>query len=245
MSILYDFVFLDKSFLLCNNDRKDLSEFLCFIKEGNRNHMKFDGIIFDLDGTLWDTVHEICETWNLVLEKHPHISKTVTEKELRSTMGLPIDKIGERLFPMVSKKMQLQLLDECGELEISYLNEHGGTLYADLEPVLKQLSEKYPLFIVSNCQCGYIESFLNAHHMKKYFKDYECFGNTGLSKGENNCLVIERNQLQHAVYVGDTQGDADSAKFANIPFIYAAYGFGAVEEFDFKIKEIHEILEII
>ena len=41
---------------------------------------------------------------------------------------------------------------------------------------------------------------------------------------------MERNGLSEAVYVGDTQGDANSCKEAEIPMIYAAYGFGEVEK---------------
>ena len=42
--------------------------------------------------------------------------------------------------------------------------------------------------------------------MAEYFEDFECAGNTGKPKGENNKLVIERNNLKSPVYVGDTQG---------------------------------------
>lgn len=39
--------------------------------------------------------------------------------------------------------------------------------------------------------------FFKAHKLDKYFTDYECPGRTGLSKGENNKLVIERNNLKN------------------------------------------------
>ena len=43
-------------------------------------------------------------------------------------------------------------------------------------------------------------------------------------------LLAERNALDCAVYVGDTQGDLDSASAAGIPFIFASYGFGTVDK---------------
>ncbi len=90
--------------------------------------------------------------------------------------------------------------------------EHGATLYDKLEDTLKVLSKKYKLFIVSNCQDGYIETFMKFYNLDKYFVDFECPGRTNLSKAENIKIVIERNNLKHPVYVGDTQMDCDAAK---------------------------------
>jgi len=206
--------------------------------------MKYDGIIFDLDGTLWDSTEGICSTWNQVLSKYPQIKTEITLEKLYSCMGLLMEAIAERLFPQLDKKMQLKLLQECCELENSYLAKHGGILYPQLEETIAKLAETHKLFIVSNCQDGYIQSFFAAHKLDKYFTDFESAGKTGLSKGENNKLVIERNQLKNAIYVGDTLGDAKSAIDANIPFIFARYGFGDVEKYDFVIDAFNEMLKI-
>ena len=128
------------------------------------------------------------------------------------------------------------------EEERKLLLKDGGTLYKDLESTLQTLSKSYSLFIVSNCQCGYIETFLEYHKLSKYFKDFECAGNTRLAKGENIKSVMKRNNLVHPVYVGDTQGDCDAAKLANIPFVFASYGFGKVDGYDYVIKEISEMV---
>ena len=73
--------------------------------------------------------------------------------------------------------------------------------------------------------------------------DFECFGNTGLSKGENIRLLMERAQITDAVYVGDTKGDADACTFAGIPFIFAEYGFGSPTHYAHKITRFPELLE--
>lgn len=207
-------------------------------------NMNIDSIIFDLDGTLWNSTEAICSTWGLVLKSYPEIKKKITVSDLERCMGLPLDVIAERLFPEIEEGKRKELMTECCRIENQYLTEHGGVLYPDLEDTVKKLEKKYQLYIVSNCQDGYIQSFLNAHKMGKYFKDFECIGVTGLSKGENNKLIIKRNQLKSPVYVGDTQGDADSAKVAEIPFVYARYGFGQVAEYDYVIDNFKELLEI-
>ena len=100
----------------------------------------------------------------------------------------------------------------------------------DLKDVLDTLKSDYFLAIVSNCQVGYIEAFLEYHKLAQYFDDTENYGNTMLSKGENIRLVVDRKHLEQAVYVGDIMGDDNSTMEAGLPFIHAAYGFGTVPE---------------
>ncbi|MCQ2968813.1 MAG: HAD family hydrolase [Clostridium sp.] len=206
--------------------------------------MKIDSIIFDLDGTLWNSIEGVSKTWSFVLKKYDYEKKEVTVEDLYNCMGKQIDEIGEILFPNLNSKVRKSLMNECCALENKYLGEHGGILYDKVEETLKKLSEKYKLFIVSNCQDGYIECFFKAHKLDKYFTDYEHPGRTGLSKGENNKLIIERNNLKNPVYVGDTKGDAESARIAGIPFVFAKYGFGKVEEYKYEINKFDDLLTI-
>lgn len=207
--------------------------------------MKVDSIIFDLDGTLWDSTDGVVKAWNKVLQSYEDPDLLVTKEAIEKVMGLHIKEIGKRLFPDLNEEKQDSLIQACCHEECSYLSKTGGRLYEGLEAVLNKLSQSYKLFIVSNCQCGYIEAFFEAHKLDKYFSDYENPGRTGLSKGENIKLIIERNKLKASVYVGDTEGDLIASKNAGIPFVYAAYGFGTVKEYDYKINNIYELLYLI
>lgn len=207
---------------------------------------KYDGIIFDLDGTLWDSRRPICEAWNIILERHPEVSKReVTIDELNSCMGLPMYDIAAKLFPEETEEKRNALMDELCIYENEYLAEVGGDLYPELADTLLKLKEKYPLFIVSNCQDGYIESFLSAHLMSDFFKDTECWGRTFLPKGESNKILIARNELKNPVYVGDTQGDKQSAVDAGIDFIFAEYGFGEVDSYTDKIDAFSNLSKLL
>ena len=203
--------------------------------------MTVDSIIFDLDGTLWDSVDEIIFTWNGVIARNGFPRKLIDRKEQEGVMGLPMDEIGRRLFPNETAQRQMELMSQCIKDENEYLAVHGATLYPGAQETLEYLSKKYKLCIVSNCQKGYIEAFLQAHDLAEYFTDRLCFGETGLSKGENNRIVIQRNGFEKPVYVGDTAGDRQSAIDAQIPFVYAEYGFGTVNDYDMKISTFMEL----
>ncbi|NLZ48582.1 MAG: HAD family hydrolase [Clostridiales bacterium] len=207
--------------------------------------MNIDSIIFDLDGTLWDSTEGVLESWNQTMEKFSEIRKELTVEDIKGVMGLTIEDIAVKLFPDLDDRQRLNIIKQCCEDECKLLEVKGGVLFPKLEEVLKELSKKYKLFIVSNCQCGYIEAFFKAHKLEEYFVDFENPGRTGLTKGENIKLVMERNNLKSSIYVGDTAGDQKAAKVAGIPFIYARYGFGEVNEYDYIMDSFEELLEIV
>ncbi|KPB03800.1 HAD family hydrolase [Bacillus sp. CHD6a] len=200
-----------------------------------------DSIIFDLDGTLWDSRETVLVAWNEILKNDDKIEKELTGDDFKATMGLQMHEIEKILFPDMEEKYRAQLSNKCCEAERVLLEQKGGQLYEQLEEVLESLSQKYKLFIVSNCQDGYIEAFYKYHQLETYFIDYENPGRTGLSKGENIKLIMERNQLKSPVYVGDTLGDKEASRVAGIPFVYASYGFGEVEEYDYIIYSLRDL----
>jgi phosphoglycolate phosphatase len=203
-----------------------------------------DSIIFDLDGTLWDASENVLLCWNNVLKDKEDVKRLLVLEDFHGIMGLQMKEIGEKFFPYLEEARREELLKECSEVECQYLSEKGGTLYDNLKETLQGLSKKYKLFIVSNCQEGYIEAFFQYHQLGQYFLDYENPGRTGLSKGENIKLIIKRNNLKDPVYVGDTAGDLKGAQIAGIPFVYASYGFGKVSHFDYSIDKLEDLVQL-
>lgn len=203
------------------------------------------GIIFDMDGTLWDSAENVAISWNIAIEQSGLSDKVLNAADIHGVMGRTMDKIADALFPELSKEKRMELLELCCKLENEYLAEHGGELYPKLEATLAKLGEDYPLYIVSNCQAGYIEAFLDYYGFWKYFKDIECYGNNFKQKGENIRLLAERNGLEKAVYVGDIQGDYDASMQAGVGFIHAAYGFGTINAEVPAIKTMAELPETV
>lgn len=207
--------------------------------------MEKSGIIFDMDGTLWDSAKAVADSWTEVVAREYTPERVITEEEIKSVMGLTMDKLAARIFPELPEEKRLQLLEVCGREENEYLRTHGAIVYPQVEETFQKLKEKYHLYIVSNCQSGYIEAFLEYYGYGKYIEDTECYGNNGLVKGENIRKVTERNHLTNAVYVGDIQGDYDASMQAGVEFIHAGYGFGTVNANVPEIAAFAELPEVV
>ena len=201
-------------------------------------------LIFDLDGTLWDSSQPVAESWNEVFERRGS-SLHLTADDIRNVMGKTMEEIARTILPVYDEDGKA-LFAECETYEVDYISIHGGTLYEGVEETLKKLKDDgYRLAIVSNCQSGYIGAFLKSMKMGEYFCDTEEWGNTLKPKDENIRLVMERNNCTRAIYIGDTQKDMDSARGAGIPFIYAAYGFGQTALPDGVIYAFDELPEAV
>lgn len=183
-------------------------------------------ILFDLDGTLWDSSREVALSWSMALEPY---GIRVCQEDARSVMGRTLDEIAALLLPGRTDAERRRILAACSAAEIDYLRRHGAAPYPGLEEVLRTLSRDYALGIVSNCQEHYIETFLDYYGLWAYITDTENAGRTGRSKGENIRMVAERNGFDRVLYVGDTQKDCDAAELAGVPFVHAAYGFGVID----------------
>ena len=79
----------------------------------------------------------------------------------------------------------------------------------------------------------------------KILRHFESSGNTGLAKCDYIKIVVARNRLENPIYIGDTQWHYEAAEKANIPFTYAAYCFGQVENWEWKIESFTELTDII
>ena len=200
-------------------------------------------IIFDLDGTLWDTSDTVVRIWNEVLSaKCPSLK--MTKEIMSSLMGKNKAQFMDDFFVGVEKDEAERLISEIFAHEQEYLIEHGANMYDGVIDTLNELKEDYDLAIVSNCQSGYLNAFLTHYKLNELMTDYECAGSSPLSKGENIELVVKRNGFEKAIYVGDTKSDESAAKEAGLPFVYASYGFGDADEYVDVINSFEEIKRV-
>ncbi len=208
------------------------------------NIKETDGIIFDVDGTIWNSTPVVERAWNLALEKGG-FKERVTADRLQRLFGLPMDDIMAALLPETSLERRAEFSPECYKYEHQFLEETGGIVYEGFREMLESLYGRYPMYVVSNCQAGYIELMIRKCGYEKFFKDHLCYGDNGLLKAENISIVCKRNGIKKPIYVGDTQMDANACKEAGVPIVYASYGFGTVEEPDFVIDTPMELAELL
>jgi len=204
-----------------------------------------DGLVFDLDGTLWNTNESCARGWNNVLSRHGIPYRAITADDVGRVAGLPHEQCIRNTFRELSEA-HIQLISAETALEDNRMVEqHGGTLYPGVSEGLRELARHFPLFIVSNCQAGYIELFLQHSGLGALFRDVECWGNTGQPKTDNLRQVLERNAVTRAWFVGDTTGDQVAARACGVPFIFAAYGFGQCDDADLRIDVFTDLVSAL
>lgn len=207
-------------------------------------------LIFDIDGTLWNSTPVVAVGWTKAASEsgvEGIKDMIITDKILQKEFGKPMDVIADDLFGDIDEKVKAELLEKCCHYEHEYLLKNTKDLaYEGMRETMAELSRNHRLFIVSNCQNGYIELVMEKNNLTELIEDYECFGKTGLQKDENILLVMKRNGLlpEETVYIGDTMGDYTATKKAGLPFVFARYGFGEVQNPDYAVDSFKEIKEL-
>ncbi len=207
--------------------------------------MNYESLIFDIDGTLWDSRALVAEGYNLQLHKEGLDHLCVTAETLTPLFGKVMTEIGDAIFASIPVPERYALMDRCMETENNYLFANECKIgYPGVKETLAELAKKYRLFIVSNSQCGYPELCIDKLGLGDYIQGHMCFGDTGTSKGRTIRTLMEKYGIKNCIYIGDTQGDLDACREAGIPFIFAAYGLGQADSWDARIDEISDLLAL-
>lgn len=204
-----------------------------------------DGIIFDVDGTLWDARAQVVQAWDTAKRQMVGLPLGMTVEEATGLFGKTMDEIAWNMFPEFTKEQAVEYSAECFQRENALLKDNPGVMYDGVREMVRELAQRYPLFIVSNCQCGYIEIMMEAGGLTDYFSGHLCYGDTETSKGKTIRTLMKRHGLEHVIYVGDTQGDADACKEADVPFLFVEYGFGTVDETYPRAKTVQDIPRVL
>lgn len=201
-------------------------------------------IFFDLDGTLWDALSQLTEARNkAMIDNKKHYRFTLDS--MKSFMGLTPEETVKIAFNDVSLEEGMSLFKLCFDEEIKYLVENPGVKYPYENEIIESLSKKYDLYIVSNADKGYIEDYLIGCNMNQYFKDHLCAGDTLKDKWENILIMKEKHSIVDVIYVGDTLKDKIQSTKAGVKFIHAAYGFGVIEDDEYKIDTLKELPSLV
>ena len=190
--------------------------------------MNYESIIFDIDGTLWDSRALIAEGYNIQLRKEGLHHLQTNADVLLQLFGKTMSDIADNLFPEFTPEERYALMDRCIASEDAYLESHpcDTIAYPDIKPTMEALAKNHRLFIVSNGQKGYPQLAARKLKVDHLISGYLSYGDTGTEKGETIRILMKDHNITDAVYVGDTQGDYLATVDAGIDFIWADYGFG-------------------
>ena len=205
-----------------------------------------ESVIFDIDGTLWDSRALVAEGYNIQLRSEGYDHLCVNAEILRPLFGKVMTEIADAILAEIPMPEWYALMERCMETENRYLEENECKIgYEGVKQTLEELAKTYRLFIVSNAQCGYPELCIEKLGLGEVIRGHLCFGDTGTEKGETILELMRRHDITDAVYVGDTQGDYEATQVANIPFVWAAYGFGSPDGAAGRITDIRQLPETL
>ena len=208
--------------------------------------MRYESLIFDIDGTLWDSRSLVAEGYNRQLKQEGMGHLQITVEQLKSLFGKPLPEIGRLLFTEIPDLREREaLIYRCTAAQEKFMKENPCQVgYPQVAETLSELSRHHRLFIVSNSEQGYPELCMEKLGLTPYIRGHLCFGDTHTPKGETILTLMKKYNITNAAYIGDTQGDYEATLTAKIPFLYASYGFGQPEGYTEKLEKISDLLTL-
>ena len=195
-------------------------------------------LIFDIDGTLWDSRAIVARGYNDYLCEIGRPDLQVDAEYLKTLFGKTMTEIADIMLDSIPVPERYEVMQGCMDREDEFLHEDPCDIaFPGVRETLELLKGEYRLFIVSNAQCGYPELMMDKLGIRQHFEGWMCFGDTGLPKGDTIRILMDRHGITDAVYIGDTQGDLEASRRAGIPFIFCTYGFGTPEAWDAALED--------
>lgn len=200
-------------------------------------------LIFDMDGTLWDTSETTLKSANQIASKYN--LKPFTMQTINNGMGLSFKENVVNYFSYLDKDTGSKYLQELCDNTINLIDEEGTHIYDGVIDVIKELSKLYPLAIVTNNNNEYVELFFKVSGLQDYFVDYLGAATYNVSKAQAITIIMNRNNESNSYYIGDIKKDKDSAREAKCTFIHARYGFEPTLESKNHIDSIKELPKVL
>ena len=207
--------------------------------------MRYESLIFDIDGTLWDSRALVAEGYNIQLAKEGLSHLAVNAEMFLPLFGKVMTEIADIIFPSIPAPERYALMERCMDTENKHLQENPCDIgYPGVRETMEELAKSHRLFIVSNSQKGYPELCTEKLGLTELIGGHLCFGDTGTSKGKTIRALMDKYNITDCAYVGDTQGDYEATVEAGVPFIWAAYGFGTPDGYEQKIDGFTDLLNL-
>lgn len=209
--------------------------------------------IFDLDGTLLDTLDDLATSCNYALSLYGY--KTYPTDDYRNFVGNGVSVLLDRVLPKAVDKEQKQKVLEAF---LEHYSQHYIDLtvpYDGIEGLLRILKLKgYLVCVVSNKPHYYSKELITKIFGEKFFNMVLGAGEELPKKpapdGVLYCMKKLGLSASECVYIGDSNVDILTAKNAGLPSIGVAWGFRGEEELrtagaDYIVQEPKEIVQVL
>lgn len=213
---------------------------------------RYDTVIFDLDGTLLNTLEDLADAVNFVMRAHEYPERTLDE--VRRFVGNGIRRLMEQAVP---ENVVGEEFEAVFEEFRSYYTEHcqiKTCAYDGIMPLLKVLNEKgYEMAIVSNKNHAAVCE-LNDIYFKQYI-NVAIGQKDGIRKKPAPDTVMQAlkelgKEKESAIYVGDSEVDFATAENSGMDCVLVTWGFRTVEELSVfspkaMIRQPAKLLEVL
>ncbi len=214
----------------------------------------YKAVIFDMDGTLLNSIEDLTDSINYILGKHKLPAKTVNE--VKHMVGSGASKLVERAIPLGKDNPKFQtILEDYKEYYFDHCNIKTGP-YNNIPELLKELKNRgYKMAIVSNKPMNATLELKN-----QYFDDYidVAVGVTDSLKRKpapDECIAAMEEMgvnKEECIYVGDSDVDHLTAANSGLPCISCLWGFRTKDELlaagaenNYFVEDPLEILDIV
>ena len=203
-------------------------------------------VIFDLDGTLFDTSSVTVSAVQSVFINFELAVPAVSQIE--AFIGKPQEAFHQWLLTLTQSHNSKKIIQAIDEMEMKYAVTNG-TLYDGVLEVLNFCKKsKFVLAICSNGTPGYVVSVLNATGIESSFDLIRPRKSFSETKTEMTKEIIDSLGCIKGYFVGDRQEDMMAGKDNNMISIGAGYGFGSADELrlgDYRVETPIEIIQVI
>lgn len=176
-------------------------------------------MIFDLDGTLLDTLEDLQDAVNYALTQFGYPERTL--EEVRQFVGEGAGKLMERAVP---KGADPEPVLSCFRTYYAAHTQVKTRPYPGIPEALEALGKKYPLAVVSNKPDEAVKIL-----GKAYFSSLYARGEAPDCPRKPNAAMVHKTMealgVQGCIYIGDSQVDVETAKNAGVPCLSVTWGF--------------------
>ncbi|MGW8426247.1 HAD family hydrolase [Peribacillus simplex] len=212
--------------------------------------MKNSALLFDLDGTLFDSaalsVRTFQNTIQTLINKSLYPAVEISDSRIRENIGMrTVGGIFENLLPEASRDVIQTASDILAQNELEVMGELGS-LFSKVEETLLNLKKQgYDLFVASNGSETYVTHAIQIYNLSPLFKEIYCAGKQKTkSKVDLVKIIMNEHQYERYIMIGDRYSDIEAGEKNNIATIGCVFGMAKEYELSKANYKVHSFPEI-